>query len=314
MLARFLPKLPTSMQEQLPLRPAEFVKIRDGFIAFLKQPAGTPIEHVVPQHIIDAMTSAAKRGRKRRRVLDVTKSASVFVAVAGAIVGLAINPMIVGTVIMLAGGMAFVWALNQSKVRAELEIDELVNEPNEMLHRNLNALDAFKGRIACGDIPCEERLPDGAIKPLTANMRQAFLADHGALLILSRDQDLWECIPKRPVPKSALWVRLDGRIAPVFVTSRSLLDTADGELFDRRIAWLLSHADQHGSRARSFREAVQAVVALRRPEFEGLTFEQKKQRLSENKEFSASRLEKLHAGIYPPFDNFLRTLPMHEFP
>ena len=302
------------MQEQLPLRPAEFVKIRDGFIAFLKQPAGTPIEHVVPQHIIDAMTSAAKRGRKRRRVLDVTKSASVFVAVAGAIVGLAINPMIVGTVIMLAGGMAFVWALNQSKVRAELEIDELINEPNEMLHRNLNALDAFKGRIASGDIPCEERLPDGAIKPLTANMRQAFLADHGALLILSRDQDLWECIPKRPVPKSALWVRLDGRIAPVFVTSRSLLDTADGELFDRRIAWLLSHADQYGARARSFREAVQAVVALRRPEFEGLTFEQKKQRLSENKEFSASRLEKLHAGIYPPFDNFLRTLPVHEFP
>ena len=54
----------------------------------------------------------------------------------------------------------------------------------------------------------------------------------------------------------------------------------------------------------SFREAVQAVVALRRPEFEGLTFEQKKQRLSENKEFSASRLEKLHAGIYPPFNNF----------
>jgi hypothetical protein len=36
------------MQEQLPLRPAAFVKIRDGFIAFLKQPAGTPIEHVVP--------------------------------------------------------------------------------------------------------------------------------------------------------------------------------------------------------------------------------------------------------------------------
>ena len=73
------------MQEQLPLRPAEFVKIRDGFIAFLKQPAGTPIELAVPQHIIDAMTKAAKRGRKRRRLLDVIKSASVFVAVAGAI-------------------------------------------------------------------------------------------------------------------------------------------------------------------------------------------------------------------------------------
>ena len=45
------------MQEQLPLRPAEFVKIRDGFIAFLKQPAGTPIELVVPQEVLDAMAS-----------------------------------------------------------------------------------------------------------------------------------------------------------------------------------------------------------------------------------------------------------------
>jgi hypothetical protein len=60
------------MQEQLPLRPAEFVKIRDGFIAFLKQPAGTPIEQVIPQEVLDAMASAARRGRNRhpaRRVL-----------------------------------------------------------------------------------------------------------------------------------------------------------------------------------------------------------------------------------------------------
>ena len=96
------------MQEQLPLRPAEFVKIRDGFIAFLKQPAGTPIEHVIPQHIIDAMASAAKRGRIRRRLLDLTKGASALVAVAGAILSLAIEPMIVGTAIMLAGGFVLV--------------------------------------------------------------------------------------------------------------------------------------------------------------------------------------------------------------
>jgi hypothetical protein len=85
------------------------VKIRDGFIAFLKQPAGTPIEHVVPQHIIDAMASAVKHGRRRRRLLDVTKSAAAFIAVAGAILGIAIEPMIIGTAIMLAGGMTFVW-------------------------------------------------------------------------------------------------------------------------------------------------------------------------------------------------------------
>jgi len=302
------------MQEQLPLRPAEFVKIRDGFIAFLKQPAGTPIEYVVPQHIIDAMASAAKRGRNHRRMLDSVKTVSAFVAVAGAILAIAIEPLIAGTAIMLAGGLAFAWALKRSKVRDEPEIDELTKEPNEMLRRNLSALDAFKGRIAYGDILCEERLPDGTIKPLTPTIRQAFLADHGALLILSRDQNLWECIPKGPVPNSALWVRLDGQIAPIFFNSRLLLDTADGELFDRRVAWLLSQADRSGSRARAFREAVQAIIALRRNEFVGLTFEEKKQPLTEAKEFSASKLEKLLAGVYPPFDRFLSLLPMHEFP
>ena len=302
------------MQEQLPLRPAEFVKIRDGFIAFLKQPAGTPIEHVIPQHIIDAMASAARRGRKQRQMLDIVRSASILVAVIGAIISLVLEPMIMGILVLVAGGLAFIWAHNRRKVRYEFETDELVTEPNEGLQRNLRALEDFRNLITSGDIPCEERLPDGAVKPVSANMHRAFGADHGALLILSRDQGLWQCIPCRPIPMSALWVRLGGRIAPVFVTSRALLDTADRELFDCRIEWLLSHADHANPRAQSFREDVQAIVALRRPEFEGLTFEQKKQSLTDNKEFSASRLEKLHAGIYPPFNKFLTSLPMHEFP
>lgn len=95
------------MQEQLPLRPAEFVKIRDGFIAFLKQPTGTPIELVIPQDVIDAMTSAAQRGAKRRRMLDVVRGASLFIAITGAIVGLAVDPLIIGVAILLAGGVAF---------------------------------------------------------------------------------------------------------------------------------------------------------------------------------------------------------------
>jgi hypothetical protein len=123
------------MQEQLPLRPAEFVKIRDGFIAFLKQPAGTPIGHVIPQGVIDAMTLAAKRGRKRRHLLGAVKGISAIVAVTGAILGLAIEPMIVGTAIMLAGGMTFVWALNRGRVRDEPEFDELTHEPDEQFER-----------------------------------------------------------------------------------------------------------------------------------------------------------------------------------
>lgn len=301
------------MQEQLPLRPAEFVKIRDGFIAFLKQPAGTPIEQVIPQEVLDAMASAARRGRKRQIMLDTVRGVSIIIALTGAALGIFMNPLIIGAMILLAGGAAFMWAHNRSKIRAELEIDELVNEPNEPVRRNLQALDDFKNLIASGEIACEERLPEGTLKPVSARALPAFLADHGALFILSRDQALWQCSPHRPIPMSALWVRLGGRVAPVFVTSRTLLDTPDHALFERRVEWLLSQADKAGSKANSFREAVQIIIALRRPELEGTTFERKKEVLRAEG-MTDSRMEKIHAGVYPPFNSFLRSLPLHEFP
>ncbi|WP_257543339.1 hypothetical protein [Sphingopyxis sp. DBS4] len=301
------------MQEQLPLRPAEFVKIRDGFIAFLKQPAGTPIELIIPQAVLDVMAAAARRGRIRQRVLVTLRVASLLVAIVGAVLGAFVNPGIIGIAILLLGGGAFVWSHDRSKVRREPEIDELVTEPNDPLQSNLRALDDLKHLIANGDVICEERLPDGTLKPLSPRARAAFLADHGSLLVVSRDQSLWQCIPHRPIPMSALWIRLGGRVAPVVVTSRTLLKEPDRILFDQRVEWLLSQADKAGTKAKSFREALQIVVALKRPEFEGITFEEKKERLRQEG-LPDSRMEKINAGIYPPFNNFLRTLPMHELP
>ena len=301
------------MQEQLPLSPAEFVKIRDGFIAFLKQPAGTPIELIIPKEVLDAMALAARRGRRRQLVLDVMRGMSIVAVAVGAALAVFREPMAIGVAVLLASGVTFVWAHNKSKIRFEPEIDELVTEPNVVLQRNLRALEDYKHLIANGDIVCDERLPDGTIKPLSQKARAAFLADHGSLFVLSRDQSLWQCTPHRPIPMSALWVRLGGRVAPVFVTSRTLLETPDRELFDKRITWLLSHADKAGSKAKGFREAIQIIVALRRPEFEGKTFEQKKEKLRDEGT-ADSRMEKIHAGIYPPFNSFLRNLPMHEFP
>lgn len=300
------------MQEQLPLRPAEFVKIRDGFIAFLRQPAETRLHAVIPEAVIDGMALAATNGRKRRTRLDVVRLASVVAAASGAVVALAAGPISgIGFALLLGGGVAFVLAHYRTKVRDELEIEEIVTEPNEALARDLRALDDYRNLIASGDIECAERLPDGTFRPVPKNALRAFVADHGALLVLSRSQKLWQCIPHRPVPMSELHIKLAGRVAPTLVTSRTLLDTADRDLFDRRIEWLLSHANHSG--ARSFREAVQIIVALRRPELEGLSFERKKEILR-TEGFSDSRMEKIHAGVYPPFNNFLRTLPMHEFP
>ena len=303
------------MQEQLPLRPAEFVKIRDGFITFLRQPAGTSLQAIIPVDVLDAMASAARRGRKRRWWLDFVRLASLLVVATGIILILAPEPIKtgIGLSLLLGGGAAFILAHFRTKVRNELEIDEIDAKPNETLERNLQALDDFRNLIASGDIPCAERLPDGTVKLLAKNALRAFLADHGALLILSREQGLWQCIPHRPIPMSALWIKLGGRVAPMFVTSRTLLDTADQDLFDRRIAWLLSHSDQPNAQARAFREALQIVIALRRPDLDGMTFERKKEILRAEG-IGVSRMEKIHAGVYQPFNDFLRSLPMREFP
>ena len=128
------------MQEQLPLSPAEFVKIRDGFIAFLKQPAGTPIELIIPKEVLDAMALAAHRGRRRQLVLDVMRGISIVAVAVGAALAVFREPMAIGVAVLLTSGVAFVWAHNKSKIRFEPEIDELVTEPNVVLQRNLRAL------------------------------------------------------------------------------------------------------------------------------------------------------------------------------
>src|SRR3546814_17019071 len=115
----------------------------------------------------------------------------------------------------------------------------MVTQPDDVLERKLLALDDFRNLIASGDIPCAERRPDGTVKPLGKNALRTFLADHGALLILSREQDLLRCIPHRPDPMSALWVKLGSSLSPMLVTSRTLLDTANQTILERRIPRLL---------------------------------------------------------------------------
>ncbi len=301
------------MQEQLPLRPAEFVKIRDGFIAFLKLPAGTPIEHVIPQDVIDAMASAAKLGRRRRWMLDMLTGASVLVAVTGGILSLVFEPMIAGVSVLLAGGLTFVWAHNRGKARSELEIDELVAEPSAALIRNLRALDDYCNLIASGEIPSQERLPDGTLKTISENVRASFLADHGKLLVLSRDQTAWECIPHRPIPMSPIWVKVGNRVASLKITARTILETSDDGLFNRRTEWLLSVADQNSRQAISFRADVCVLIELRKLKADGKTLDDCK--LSLTKEgYGATRVAHMNAGIYVPFEKFLAALPLHDFP
>ena len=111
------------MQEQLPLRPADFATTRDCLIAFLRQPAGTPIEQVIPQNVLDAMAAAARRGRSRRVFLNLVMAGAASAVLGGVVISLAMDQIFGGVAVMLAGGAAFIWAHNRSRVRNELERD-----------------------------------------------------------------------------------------------------------------------------------------------------------------------------------------------
>jgi hypothetical protein len=92
------------MQEQLPLRPSEFVKIRDGFVAFLKPPAGTALEAVIPREIIAKMEAAGRKGASRQKLLSFIQISGVIVGVAGIVITMAINPMLPGACMLVGGG------------------------------------------------------------------------------------------------------------------------------------------------------------------------------------------------------------------
>src|SRR3546814_17923888 len=122
------------MQEQSPLRPAEFAKIRDGFIAFLKQPAETPLQAIIPADVLNAMASTARRGRKRRWWLDFLRLASVLRVGIGIVLIIPPDPIKPGLVLaLLPGGvMGSVLSHFRTKVAAESDIHGFVRQPNQV--------------------------------------------------------------------------------------------------------------------------------------------------------------------------------------
>lgn len=299
------------MQDQLPLRHSAFVKVRDGFVAFLKKPAGTAFDAIIPPDVTDRMKAAARAGARRQLWLAVARGVSVGWSLLSVAAAFAPDYHTQGIAALLIGGAAFFWSSNQAKRRTEPEIEDLTDDPE--VAANLHSLDAYKARIAQGDIPSEERLPDGTTRALSEDERKAFLADHSSMLVISTDQSLWQCIPRRPIPLSPIWVRVSDQADPSTITAVSLRTMTDEALFDRWIEWLLARSDHDTRSAQSFRKCLQLIRAFRRTDLAALTFERKKEKLVDEG-FSASMIEKMHAGDYAPFNNFLKTLPLHEMP
>jgi hypothetical protein len=187
------------MQDQLPLRHYEFVKVRDGFVAFLKKPAGTTFDAIIPPDVADKMKDTARSGTRSQRYLAIARGASVGWSVLSVAAAFGPDYHAQGIAALLVGGAAFFWSSNQAKRRTEPEAEDLTDDPE--VTANLRSLDAYKARIAQGEIPGQERLPDGTTQALSEQVRKAFLADHSSMLVISTDQSLWQCIPRRPIPR-----------------------------------------------------------------------------------------------------------------
>lgn len=299
------------MQDQLPLRLSEFLKVRDGFIAYLRKPAGTSLNAIIPDEVIVRMKEAAIEGARKRQPFAWIKIASSVCLALSVTIAVIVEPMALGLICMAASGIGFVWSSLRAARRSEPEIELLTDDP--AVAATLRALDSYKARIAQGQIHGQERFPGGSIRKLPKAVRRAFLADHSSLLVVSNDPDLWKVIPRRPLPASSIWVRVGDQADPSTTSAVSLRNIKDDALFDKRTKWLFAKADHDTRDARAFRHALQLIIAFRRHDLAGLTFEQKKEKLAKE-DFSISMIEKMHAGVYEPFNRFLKTLPLHEMP
>ncbi len=220
-------------------------------------------------------------------------------------------------IIALMVGWAASWVIGITLRRGyksdEPRLETLIETATPEERDCILSLDEFCRRAASGRFGVVERHPDGSRRELSTDWLRCFAADGGKLLVLSSDPADWLMIRRRPVPRGEILIDIRGSVASTEITSRTLIDIEDAEQFDAKLQWLLGRAGGNGTKAESFRKVLGLVVAFRRPEFVGKTFEVQKEAL-EKEGYGRSMIEKVHAGIYDPFQRFLRTLPLNEFP
>lgn len=66
--------------------------------------------------------------------------------------------------------------------------------------------------------------------------------------------------------------------------------------------------------ARSFRHQLNLIKAFRRPDIVALGTLKEKENSLEKEEFGRTVIHRMHSGNYETFQNFLKTLPLHELP
>lgn len=295
---------------------SQYQRIDDAFAGYCKQPIGTSISELVGDHVVRMIEQSARASGRTKFLRTASGVAAAALGILG--VWLIIRHYsfgIAGPPALIAG----LWGgtlLRTGRQREEPSEAELSKNATPDQKRHLRCLEEFRNGVAEGHLLGEQRLPDGTRRALSVEHRRCFIADHGRVLIISRDQSLWMKIRSRPIPLSDLWIGLQGSVGSAFITSRTLISMDDSDGFDRRLQWLLEKSQGDSRDAAAFRSNLNLIVMLRRPNIKALSLDKKiaEVALDPAQIFTASVIEKMHSGNYSPFERFLHALPLSEMP
>ncbi len=304
------------MSSQSPVASSLYQRIDDAFAGYCKQPVGTDMTELIGDHAMRMIEHSALASGRTKFIRLISAIAAAALGVLALWLNLHSYPAIIGYSPALVAGLWGGTLLRTARQREEPDEAQLSKNATPDQKRNLYSLEEFRNRLADERFVAEQRLPDGTRRPLTHEHCRCFIADHGRVLIVSRDQSLRMKIRSRPIPLSELWVGLQGSVGSAFITSRTLINMDDGDWFDRRLQWLLEKSQSDKREDIAFRNNLNLIVMLRRPDIKELTLEKKIEAVGRDSAqgFTASVTEKIHSGNYAPFERFLHALPLSEIP
>ena len=284
-----------------------------AFARFCNRDTTSTIETLIGAQARAAWLDAARQSAKGRHKRWATYAVSL--ALLCFALWLALNPFpaILALMPALPAGWLIGRTMRRSHRMEEPRLEALIAKATPDERDRILNLEEFCRRASSGKFGVVERFPDGSRRELTADWLKCFMADGGKLLILSTDPADWLLIRRRPVPSGEILIDIRESVAATELSSKTLIDLADDARFEAIHEWLLGHAQGTSSDANGFRNVLNLIVALRRPDLAGKTFENKKEVL-EKEGYSRSMLEKVHSGNYAPFQRFLRALPLNEIP
>ena len=284
-----------------------------AFARFCRRPSADTPKLLVGDKAGTAWFEAARRAATSRRYRLARYGLASSLVVAAIALALQPLPAIAALLPALPAGWLIGNTMRRGYTSDEPTLESLIEGATPEQRDHIFNLEEFCKRAAGGKFGVAERYPDGSIHELGADLLLCFAADGGKLLVLSTNPADWMLIRRRPVPRGEILIDIGGAVAASELTSKSLIDLADAARFDAQLQWLLGHARGDSADAKGFCRVLNLVVAFRRPELAGKSFEDQKATL-EQEGYSRSMLEKVHSGNYAPFQRFLRSLPLNEIP